>query len=138
MGFYLIWQTKNVRRWRDTNGKILSFKEEGGLSNKRAVVHYSYLANGVFLEGTRITICDPVLAGGYVPVRRLARLFPTGKAVTVYFDERHPKKSVLKKSSYLLPVVIFVCGVVAEIYMAWWIGGGNILPPELGPTIIHF
>ena len=135
-GCYLIWQTKTLRQWRETKGKILSFRE-ADFPNSRAIVHYSYLAHGVLLEGTRITICDWILATGYIPVQKLASVFLAGKEVTVYFDERHPQKCVLQKTGYFVPILIFVFGVVAEVVLAWWIGGDNTLPPNLRPTIIH-
>jgi len=137
-GAYLIWQTKNIQQWRNTNGKILSFQEKReDFFRITAVIHYSYLAHGVLLEGNRITICDWILATGYVPARKLARLFPAGKEVTVYFDENDPQKCVLQRTGYFLPALIFVAGVIGEACLAWFIGAGNTLPPNLRPTIIH-
>jgi hypothetical protein len=135
-GVYLISRTKKIQSWRETKGKILLFRE-ADFPNSRAIVHYSYLAHGVLLEGTHLTICDPILASGGVPVRKLASLFPAGKEVTVYFDENNPKKCVLRKTGYFVPVLIFAFGVVGEFVLAWWIEGGNTLPPDLRPTIIH-
>ncbi len=136
-GTYLIWQTKKMRRWRETKGRILSFREKREGVSIQAVAQYSYYAHGAILEGCRITICDWILANGYVAVPKLARVFPAGKEVAVYFDENNPKRCVLRRTGYWLPVLIFASGVIGELVLARWIGGGNTLPPHLRPTIIH-
>jgi Protein of unknown function (DUF3592) len=135
-GGYLIWKAKRMQQWLPTNGRIQKFEiVRKNFKKFNAVVEYTYSIEGKSLLGNRITVCDATLASGLLLAQKLAKQFPVGKEVQVYYDSQQPDQSVLKRPGYVFPYCIFLIGLIAMIVLVVLIGKGTTLPPEMRPHI---
>jgi hypothetical protein len=104
-------EVKCASFWAAAPGKIISSRSEARRVEKStagdtrsrvrdtelrnfAAVTYAFEANGVPQQGRRISLAADV--GNYQVAEKLKR-YPVGAAVTVYYDRKRPRQSVLER-----------------------------------------
>ena len=97
-----------MRHWALADGQVNKFEIVHDRSLKaRATIEYIYFFEGKTYTGKRITVSDAMLASGLLLAQKLAKQFPVGRQVPVYFDRQNPNQCVLKRPGFGFPLAIF-------------------------------
>lgn len=99
------------------SGRILKSELNGGRKSSSHNVEYQYVVNGYTFVSDTVSYKAP----GSSYSRRIVRKYPAGKKVTVYYDPRNPRYSVLELGS-LESRVFFQAGfgVIFALCVALW------------------
>ena len=79
--------------WPAVSGEVLSSGVRRSGRTRRASVRYAYKVGDTELVGDRIRLLEPV---SFEWASTIASRYPTGAAVTVYYDPEQPHESVLE------------------------------------------
>lgn len=106
----------SMRRWAATQGEVrssdaLRFQEYrvGGGAMYRPEILYAFSVDGTEYTGVRRTLLTWQTSGSQ-PAEEVVARYPVGKKVTVYYDPRNPRESILIRES-ALPSAILVTAV---------------------------
>ena len=107
---------EDARSWPAAEGRIVSSVLEQGCGNggrqSLPKIVYTYRARGLPHEGHRIAL-DTDFCGWSKAGMEIVQAYPPGKDVTVYYNPRAPRESVLRQGAPQSPTVWSLLGCTA-------------------------
>jgi len=140
-------RARDSTHWPTVEGKITSMEVDGRYSDTvrdstfgfNADMEYAYTVEGREYRGDRLTF-RPEAAGpstssdrhGKLRAEQIAKEYPVGRFVQVYYSPRNPKQAILKpgtSAKMLIPVLIGGLLMAIPTIIVVGVMGREMLPP---------
>ena len=115
----------SMRQWPTAQGEVRSSSvlpvHSGTDRMYRPEILYAFTVGGIEYTGVRRTLF-PIQTGGTGYAEKIVAQYPVGQRVTVYYDPRNPRESVLNRGSALpmAAVVTAFATYMSAAMMLWF------------------
>ena len=118
--FYLI-RAIQSSNWASIEGKIIesSIRRVKLRSPKYLPkIIYEYSVEGISYTSNRLSFSEYMRF--HRSCQRVIDRYPTGKSITVYYDPKNPKNSVIQKGRIKSAILLFVLTMILTVYVLWF------------------